>query len=106
MSLVDETNGFLQEVRDFADSIQMRDQLEKQLAYLESFGTRETRCRLHKDWAPQSFGFVLEIRQNGEWKHWLTGGLLFHRAHDRGGDGGPPTFSVSLTPSTGWQIHT
>lgn len=106
MSLIDETNGYLQHVRDFADSINMRDQLEKQLAYLENYGTRETRCRLYKDFSPRSFTFLIEAKQDGEWRKWFNGGLIFHGPHDGGGDGGAPTYSVSLTPTTGWQIHT
>ena len=36
----------------------------------------------------------------------LNGGMIFHGSHDRGGNGSAPTFSVNLTPTTGWAIHT
>lgn len=40
------------------------------------------------------------------YKFWMNGGLLYHGTHDRGGDGGAPTFSVNLLPVNGWSIHT
>ena len=43
---------------------------------------------------------------NGRWTTWFNGGLIFHGAHDGHGSGAAPTFAVSLTPTTGWSIHT
>jgi hypothetical protein len=34
------------------------------------------------------------------------GAAIYRGAHDEGGSGGAPTFSVSLTPVKGWSIHT
>jgi len=53
--------------------------------------------RLGDDFAPLSFTFEL----NG-----ISGGIIFHGQHDNGGDGGAPTFSVNLTRTTGWLMHT
>jgi len=53
--------------------------------------------RLFLDFAPYSFEFSV----GG-----LNGGMIFHGGHDGGGDGGGPTLSVCLTPTTGWSLHT
>jgi len=36
----------------------------------------------------------------------IHGGLIYHGPHDGFGDGGSPSFSVSLSKSQGWSIHT
>lgn len=41
-----------------------------------------------------------------EYEHWFSGGLLYHGSHDGWGSGAGPVFSVTLTPCTGWAIHT
>ena len=56
------------------------------------------------DFAQYSFYFV-RYRQNTP-GFISNGGIIFHGKHDNGGDGGAPTFSVNLTPTTGWAIHT
>lgn len=86
------------------------------LEYLRTYGgdPMKVRTTLYKDFAPHSFEFVIEklrtVNEPGgpreEWFRMFNGGLIFHGAHDNGGDGGAPTFSVSINPSTGWQIHT
>lgn len=53
--------------------------------------------RIYKDFAPMSFGWSAGV---------LVGGCIYHGEHDNGGDGGAPTFSVQLTPTYGWAIHT
>jgi hypothetical protein len=87
--------------------------LKRRLDYLESYGGKDAvgesrmRVRLFKDFAPYSFGFVIEERgADGQYQHMLTGGLLFHGSVDGYGSGAAPTFSVTLTPVDGWQIHT
>lgn len=57
---------------------------------------------LFPDFAPYSFYWTLQ--RDG--KQVYNGGVIFHGAHDRGGDGGAPTFSVCLTATDGWAIHT
>lgn len=70
---------------------------------------------LVKDYAPFSFEFAhyYEDANNGTheidgtmYRMFINGGLIFHGQHDGGGCGSAPTFSVNLTPSTGWSIHT
>lgn len=56
------------------------------------------------DFAPYSFYFVRVNKETQEFKG--NGGIIFHGAHDNGGDGSAPTFSVNLTPTKGWTIHT
>ncbi len=41
-----------------------------------------------------------------KWSFLYNGGLIYHGPHDGGGNGGAPTFSVCLTPTSGWSIHT
>lgn len=127
MPLIDRTEGYLEEVREFADSINMREQLEGQLEYLAGYANGPgckgpTRCILYRDWAPKSFRFAMERKRretdplpsernnqrtgDPEWVYWFNGGLIFHGAHDRGGDGGAPTYSVCLSPVDGWSVHT
>lgn len=65
------------------------------------------RVRLFKDFAPYSFGFVIERKgPHGEFHHLLAGGLLFHGPADGYGSGDGPTYAVSLTPVHGWSTHT
>lgn len=67
----------------------------------------KTHCELFGDFAPLSFSFVMKVRgEDGKYKYWFNGGVIFHGPHDGFGNGGAPTFAVSLTPTVGWQIHT
>lgn len=62
-----------------------------------------SKVRLGLDFSPLSFGFAV-IRPDGSC--WIVGGLIFHGVHDRGGDGGAPTYSVCVQPVSGWSLHT
>jgi Domain of unknown function (DUF4120) len=113
-----ENKPYFEEVVAFAKKVDLYDtdsnaSLKNRLDYLARYGgkkpdgTDKTRARLFKDGAPYSFGFVIEAQDdNGEWNAWFNGGLLFHGPHDGHGSGSAPTFAVSLTPTTGWSIHT
>jgi hypothetical protein len=98
----------LQAARDFADRVKLRASLEECLERLQGpYFSRETRTTLYTDFAPHSFGFDKEfLHEDGTWHLAYNGGLIYHGPHDNGGDGGGPTFSVSLTPHNGWSIHT
>lgn len=112
--LIDKTDGLLDEVREFADSIGMREQLEKQLDYLDNYACHpeedavKTQVELTRDFAPHSFNFVILGRKtpNDEYRYWFNGGLIFHGSHDGFGSGAAPTLSVCLTPTSGWAVHT
>ena len=83
--------------------------LKERLDYLETYGGGPAKCRarLCRDSAPYSFGFLLEKRDGeGKWVTLFEGGLIFHGSHDGHGSGAAPTFAVTLTPVTGWAIHT
>jgi hypothetical protein len=101
----------LAEARAFADGVGLRQQLEEQLKYLDEYaehGDRgKTCCRLYRDGAPYSFGFVMTVRgAGGIFRNWFSGGLLLHGAHDGHGSGAAPTFAVCLQPTVGWTVHT
>ena len=76
---------------------------KENLERLAGFARGGSRVRIGLDFAPLSFGFAV-VRPDGSC--WIVGGLIFHGAHDRGGDGGAPTFAVSVQPVTGWSLHT
>jgi hypothetical protein len=103
----------LQDVRDQADKLGLREDLEAVLARLSTWGHREkSRCVLFKDFAPLSFAFNIEaLLEDGTYKFDFNGGLIFHGPHDGFGDGGAPSFSVDLgsvfgEQKPGWSIHT
>lgn len=111
--IIDTTFGHLDEVKAFAERVGKAESLQKNLEYLGTYACndgRQTRCRLFRDFAPMSFFFRMELKQEHEpddaYRFWFVGGLIYHGPHDNGGDGGAPTFSVSITPQDGWSIHT
>lgn len=102
---------YFDKVKNFAESVGKWDNLKERLDYLNTYADHEneglTKCMLYRDFAPYSFEFVMMKRNDkGEYERWFNGGLIFHGAHDGGGDGSGPTFSVCLTPTDGWSIHT
>ena len=112
--LIIEDQKHFDEVVDFAKTNNLYESdhngaLKARLDYLENYGGDPNACRarLFKDLAPYSFYFVLEKKNGrGEWAQWFNGGLIFHGSHDGHGSGSAPTFAVTLTPTTGWSIHT
>lgn len=87
-----------------------RPDLEKQ--FIETFERltnpeRGETAEIGWDFAPYSFDFCLYGKDKaGNNQRWYNGGIIFHGSHDKGGDGGKPTFSVNLSPVDGWSIHT
>ena len=101
-TLNDQTNGKLIETLRFARKIKdpsLRDCLTRLKAVDENCGTKTT---IWNDFAPKSF----EFSRMKDGKFAGNGGIIFHGSHDGNGSGSAPTFSVSLTPAKGWQIHT
>jgi hypothetical protein len=103
------TNGELDKIRKFAKETGQIDQLNRTLSNLARWEQGEdgnkhpdVETELYTDFAPMSLYFVR--KRNGEFAG--NGGVIYHGSHDRGGDGGAPTFSVSLEPTQGWSIHT
>ena len=92
-------------VKEFAEKIGKKDQLQQQLDYLANYGGEgATECVLFRDFAPYSFSFVMHKLPNKEFK--FNGGVIFHGKHDGGGNGSFPTLSVCLEEADGWEIHT
>lgn len=112
MSLVIENKDYFDSVMKFARDTGQEANLQESLDYLGGYACHDgdseaTHCLLYKDGAPQSFGFAMQKRRpDGTYVHWFNGGLLFHGSHDGYGSGAAPTFAVSLTPVSGWSIHT
>ena len=118
--LIVECEKYLEEVRAAADKIGKRESLEKELKYLseyachvdDSYGNDcidldRTHCLLYTDFAPLSFGFVMQLRQeDGSYKNWFNGGLIWFGPGDTGV--GLPQLSVRLgdTSKAGWSVHT
>ncbi len=106
------------EAEEFAKSTGRHEQLVSLLGRLAMKETKDDsltffgrpiediRVRIFHDFAPLSFGFVMQIKADGEWENVMNGGLIYHGPHDRGGDGGAPTYSVNVSPHDGWSIHT
>ena len=100
----DFTNGVLQEELRKAEEEnnptlkQCLDRLKRVEENLEC----ETNITI--DFAPRSF-FFARMRNN---TFIGNGGIIYHGPHDNGGNGGAPTFSVSLSEdrSARWEIHT
>jgi len=93
----------LSEVQRFAASVGKLDSLQVCLDRLQRIAENvDGTVNLHRDFAPYSFTFYVEA------PGWcgLNGGVIYHGAHDNGGDGSAPTYSVNLTPQDGWSIHT
>lgn len=68
----------------------------------------EIEMRVMTDFAPLSFYFEMRYfnRRSQKIERDYNGGIIFHGNHDGGGNGGPPTYSVNLTPGDGWSTHT
>lgn len=103
----------LVEAQTKAKELGIEAQLKSKLDYLGNFACQEdahaTRCKLYPDFAPYSFSFTLEKRRpDGSYVTWFNGGLIYHGPHDGGGNGGAPTYAVSLAGTTEprWEIHT
>jgi hypothetical protein len=102
-------DGKLDEALKYAESIK-DDSLQKCLDRLKQYeetykdGGDNIETEITTDFAPYSFYFV-RFRQNTP-EFISNGGIIFHGKHDNGGDGSSPTFSVNLTPTNSWAIHT
>jgi|WetSurMetagenome_2_1015567.scaffolds.fasta_scaffold111619_2 hypothetical protein len=100
--MIDLTEGTLDTVKEFAISIN-DNSLQECLDRLEQVDKNlDCITRISNDFADKSFYFT---RWKGE-SCLGNGGIIYHGTHDNGGDGGAPTFSVNITPQSGWCIHT
>lgn len=109
----DDVVAFAKNVGLYEDPGDKNNALANRLAYLEKYGsknddgTNRMRVRLFRDFAPHSFGFVIEQKSADDtWSRLFEGGLIYHGPHDGNGSGAGPTFAVTLEPTVGWSIHT
>lgn len=102
--MIDLTNGKLSKTLEFAKSIgdsTLRGCIENLDKVDDNLHTEtEITC----DFAPHSFCFTRK-KDN---RFCGNGGIIFHSKEDGFGNGGRPTFSVSLNDSreARWEIHT
>lgn len=100
----DHTNGQLEIIKQFARENHLAREFVTTFSRFKLYEKRGYEVFLYPDWAPMSLAFLLK------WKgvNNMNGGFIFHGVHDGGGNGGAPTFSVELNPSTKshWSIHT
>ena len=112
----DEAKARMLECATLAKELGCAKSLDDTLEYLNTYANRPgcryekegTRCKLFDDFAPHSFLFYMEHGDGqGGWKHWFTGGLIYHGPTSPG-DGSFPALSVSLNKSTEprWEVHT
>lgn len=105
----------LTEAKAFAARMGKTTDLERWLSYLDRYACGDgdntnTRCELHPDFAPYSFGFTMHRRVVKDgievYVPWFVGGIIYHGAVDDFGSGKGPTFAVTVEPTDGWSIHT
>ena len=102
--ITDLSNGRLDEIKAFAQEHDLVESFTKTFSRFETHSQSGCDVKIYSDFAPLSLYF--EITRDG--KFVLNGGFIFHGPHDGFGNGGAPTFSVSIDPekTAGWSIHT
>ena len=86
----------------FAKETSQLDNLKEQIRCLIRIANNfKSSCVLRHDFAPHSFAFY--IVKDGAVS--FNGGVIYHGPHDGCGDGGGPTYSVSIDKAQGWKIH-
>jgi hypothetical protein len=102
--ITDNSNGRFAEIKDFAKENDLMESFNETFSRLKNYSDKGYNVNLYSDFAPLSLEFV--IREEGRFV--LNGGFIFHGKHDGFGNGGAPSFSVSLSQDkvTGWSIHT
>jgi hypothetical protein len=99
----------LEKVREFARSMGLTEQLERQLSFLgdrTAWGKRAQTC-LSYDFAPHSFSFGVYSLPDGEQprRMSLNGGLIY-QGPNAPADGSFPSLTVGFNSGTGWFCHT
>jgi len=102
--ITDLSNGRLDEIKAFATTHSLTESYENTYSRLERHSQNGYEVKLYSDFAPLSLYF--EIFREGKFE--MNGGMIFHGKHDGYGNGGAPTFSVSIEPERcpHWEIHT
>lgn len=109
------TDGKLQEALDYAKKINdnsLQNCLDRLKEVDKNVGNNRrehVETHIYNDFYAFSFEFVRWTCKNGadmKPDFLSDGGIIFHGKHDGFGSGSAPTFSVTLEPTNGWQIHT
>ena len=102
--IIDNSNGRLDEIKAYAKEHDLMESFNETFSRLENYSGKGYKVSLYSDFAPLSLEFVVKEEERSV----LNGGFIFHGKHDGFGNGGAPTFSVSLSQDkvTGWSIHT
>jgi hypothetical protein len=100
----DEQLERLEQVREFARTMGLTSQLERQIDFLATYGEGKYQCSLGYDFAPHSFSFA-QYRMGAERKFIFNGGLIY-QGPNCPADGSFPSLTVSLASGTGWFCHT
>jgi hypothetical protein len=102
--ITDNSNGRLAEIKVFAKENGIEESFNNTFSRFENYSSKGYDVFLYSDFAPLSLEFVIKEKESFV----LNGGFIFHGKHDGFGNGGAPTFSVSLSQDkvTGWSIHT
>ena len=102
--LIDKSNGRLDEIKTFAKENNLLENFYNTFSRLENYSAKGYQVTLYSDFASLSMEFSITEQD----KLILYGGFIFHGPHDGYGNGGAPTFSVSLSTEKemGWSIHT
>lgn len=90
--IIDKSDGRLDEIKAFAKDHDLMESFTETFARLETYSGKGYEVSLYTDFAPLSLEFVIYEEE----RFVLNGGIIFHGRHDGWGNGGPPTFSVSL----------
>jgi hypothetical protein len=110
----DEQLDRLEQAREFARSMGLSSQLERQLSYLHNYahhddGPRKRQCVLAYDFAYHSFSFahytLPAYTTDGKRHMWFHGGLIY-QAPESPANGSFPSLTVSLASGIGWFCHT
>ena len=102
--ITDNSNGRLAEIKAFAKENDLMESFNETFSRIENYSDKGYDVFLYSDFAPLSLEFAIKEKE----RFVLNGGFIFHDKHDSFGNGGAPTFSVSLSQDkvTGWSIHT
>ena len=100
--ITDNSNGRLAEIKVFAQTQGLMESFNETFSRLETYSGKGYDVILYSDFAPLSMEFVIKDKD----RLLLNGGFIYHGPHDGYGNGGAPTFSVSLEKKHGWSIHT
>jgi hypothetical protein len=107
--LDDEQLDRLEQVREFAKSMGLTEQLERQLNHLadKRCWGEKAQTQLSYDFAPHSFSFgVFGLPHGDNPRRMHLNGAMIYQGPGAPADGSFPSLTVSLTSETGWFCHT